>query len=305
MYDSSGRLLEAEIQKDGWPADKVGDGHGVRIWEQAPERHEIVLHNPGYHDLNFRAGGPLTITETGKQVPALGIFMEVRQVAISSDGNRAVIRSFAVTRYPGGGESGIGGENSAVELWDLDAGTRLTVLRVNNPQRRFDAVAFSPDSRTLAVIGVNGAAPNDLYLWDAMTGKFLRKIPDPGIQHGLLVFAPDSMTVFAIMSDRTIVFDLQSNRAVRTWKFRGASIRCIAISPDGRTLSSGGDDGQVRLWRTSDGEQVGAWNAQSSITAIVFSPSGATLATGAQDGSLRVWNMATIRSRLSALNLGF
>jgi WD40 repeat protein/tRNA A-37 threonylcarbamoyl transferase component Bud32 len=294
MYDNSGRLFEAEIQKDGWPVDKVGVGHDVRIWEQAPYRREILLHNPGYHDMNFRASNP----------KALGVFMEVRQVVISPDGHRAVIRSFAATRYPGGGEGS--GDDSAVELWDLDTGSRLTVLHVNNPQRRFDAVAFSPDSRALAVIGDNGAMPNDLYLWDAMTGKFLREIPDQGIQHGLLAFAPDSSTVFAIMFDRMIAFDLQSNRAVRTWKLHGESIHCIAISPDSRYLASGGDDGQIRLWRTSDGEPLGAWNAQSSaITAMAFSPSAASLATGAQDGSLRVWNMATIRSRLSALNLGF
>jgi WD40 repeat protein/tRNA A-37 threonylcarbamoyl transferase component Bud32 len=294
MYDNSGRLFEAEIQKEGWPVDKIGDGHGVRIWEQTPERREILLHNPGYHDMTFRAAN----------ARAPGVFMEVRQVVISPDGHRAVIRSFAVTRYPGHGENS--GDQSAVELWDLDSGTRLTVLRVENPQRRFDAVAFSPDGRTLAAIGYNGAAPNDLYLWDAVTGRFLREIPDQEIQNGLLVFAPDSNRVFAVMFDRMIAFDLQSNRVIRSWKLHGDSIRTVAVSPDGGYLASGGDDGEIRVWRTSDGAALGAWNAQSpGITAIAFSPSGATLATGAQDGSLRVWDMAAIRGRLSALNLGF
>jgi WD40 repeat protein len=108
------------------------------------------------------------------------------------------------------------------------------------------------------------------------------------------------------MFDRVIAFDLRPDGAIRTWKLHGESIRSVAVSPDGRFLASGGDDGEIRLWRTSDGEPLGAWIAQNSaITAVAFSPAGAALATGAQDGSLRVWNMAAIRSRLSALSPGF
>ncbi len=314
IYDTSGRLLEAEIQPDGWPAEKVGVGHGVRIWEQSPDKHEILLHNPGYKDMGLIPRGPQTmVTEVGKparKIPALGVFLKVAQIVISPDGRRAVIRSNPWTVYPGGGGSSGTNYPTILELWDLDTGNRLAVLRVKNPQRQLDAVAFSADSSRLAILGTNGTPPFDIYLWDAKTGHYLREISDPGINSGLLLFGPDSNTLFAVMPDRFIVFDMQSNRAIRTWPHHGESIGSIAISPDGSYLASGGEDGQLRLWRASDGEPLGAWGVQnepqrSAITALAFSPTGATLASGAQDGSLRVWNMAGIRSHLSALGLAF
>jgi len=64
------------------------------------------------------------------------------------------------------------------------------------------------------------------------------------------------------------------------------AVTALAISPNGQLLASGGNDGQVILWRTSTGRQLrnlrGALSPQQEpISAIGFSPNASYLVAGA------------------------
>ncbi|KAJ8583686.1 WD40 repeat-like protein [Rhizopogon salebrosus TDB-379] len=73
------------------------------------------------------------------------------------------------------------------------------------------------------------------------------------------------------------------------WKAEGGNIRVLALSPDGRTIACGREDGSVQQWNT-DGEMIErVWTGHSrSAMSLSWAPRGSHLASGSQDGTILI-----------------
>jgi WD40 repeat protein len=73
---------------------------------------------------------------------------------------------------------------------------------------------------------------------------------------------------------------------------------CLAFSPDGKVLASGGEDDRIRFWDPDTGKEVRTLEGHKRpVTCIAFSADGKWLASGSQDRDLRVWDVATGKER--------
>jgi WD40 repeat protein len=71
----------------------------------------------------------------------------------------------------------------------------------------------------------------------------------------------------------------------------------VAITPDGRTMATGGNSNAVRLWNITDPTHPVALGQPLPVHAditesVAFSPDGHTLAAGGNDAAIRLWNVS-------------
>ncbi len=77
-------------------------------------------------------------------------------------------------------------------------------------------------------------------------------------------------------------------------KGHSASVKALAISPDGKYLATGSRDRTAKLWDLRTGMEIRTYNGhEHTVNGIEFSPDGKLLATSSADKTFCVWNIAT------------
>jgi WD40 repeat protein len=115
----------------------------------------------------------------------------VFSAAISPDCTRAVISCYG---------------NDAVTVWDLDKGVEIRRFEAESGGHLANEVALSPDKRIIATAPrlVIGQTPCAIRLWDAESGRLLKRLP---AENGVfsLAFTPNSRRLISGMADSTVL----------------------------------------------------------------------------------------------------
>jgi WD40 repeat protein len=186
-----------------------------------------------------------------------------------------------------------------------------------------NAVALSEDGSLLATgssdgrfalgvrqAGAQGIGPGAVRLWDAQTGRLLRRLGDPAEQIMAVALAPDGRRVAAGGGSPdgkgvVHVWDAASGTPVWSAADHTAEVLAVAFAPDGSSLASAGADGLIQLRDPQRGSLVRTLSGHArGATALAFSVHGAILACGAGDGVTSIWDPRTGR-RIHALRPWF
>ena len=143
-----------------------------------------------------------------------------------------------------------------------------------------------------------------LHLWDASTGKLMRRVELPSVTLNSVAISPDNQLVATGSLDSQLrgvirLWDPQTLGLIRTLDGHSSHIQGLAFSPDGLCLASGSDDKSLRIWDVKTGEQLHRCEPQDRTSGYVFeiqfSPDGQKLlAAHARQGAI-VWSVNTGR----------
>lgn len=165
---------------------------------------------------------------------------------------------------------------------------------------RFDAVALSPDGRTLYAAGVSSDGGNgQVTPLDIATGRARRPIPVGGAPQELAV-TPDGHTLFALLANGRITpVDLATGRALAAVRAAGGAC-AMAVSPDGKTLYVGTNDNEIAVFGIANRHQRGTpitlpapVEGAGTPDAMTVAPDGKTLYVADSDDTVIPVNLAT------------
>jgi DNA-binding SARP family transcriptional activator/WD40 repeat protein len=202
----------------------------------------------------------------------------------------------------------LGGRTLAVstfgyaQLWDVQKerpeGPPLRARGVRETQ--LWAAAFSPDG---TMIATGGAAANFhkgvVFLWDVATGQLLARLPELDHVVGTVNFTPDNERLVATTGwdnrsggGTAVIWNIDESRVEETIEVDNTSAGPSDISNDGTTLVTGGWSGE-RLWKVSNGKQIGpTFIVPGTTNTVDLSRDGRTL-VAAGDGWVNMWDVAT------------
>lgn len=223
--------------------------------------------------------------ETGKEMWTFGKLFSA--VAFSPDG-----RYLAGANFKG-----------QTEMWEMKTGEPVRTFKgyTKEPVR---SVSFSPDGKNILT-----ARHGAIHLWDLSTASVKKTLKEGGkyflnansvkyLKNGKLILSAGRG------SSPLLLWDIESEKQIRTFETDPKNIICLALSPDERYVLTGGR-GALNLWDMETGKKIRSFDVHpGEINSVGFSPDSRYAFSAGFSEGIKIWEIESgkeIRSFTSLL----
>jgi WD40 repeat protein/predicted Ser/Thr protein kinase len=270
--------------------------------------HRILARQPqAFRAVAFRPDGKLVASVSGhlladdREQPELKLWDPATGKELRTlEGYAATLYSFGSLAFSPDGSRVAGSSRESIRVWEADSGKRLQTFPANDGNAWGNHPAFSPDGRCLAM-----ASGKTVRLWDLQTGKERAPAFEPHTEALTCVaFTPDGEGLVAgavaeevslFAPPTALVWEVKTGKRIRRWLHRGG-VHAVAVSPDGKSIASAGDDSLIRVWDVESKKEKWTLHGHTNaFSGVAFHPGGRWLFTCSYDGSIKVWDTAAGR----------
>ena len=292
-----GTGFQASLNRDGTVLATSEDrASAVRVWETRTGKEQFILdgHTDALCSIHFDPTGRYLVTASIDKTAKIWD-IEKREEIHTLKGHTGTVR--AARFSPDGKRVVTASHDKTARIWNPATGEELLCLKGHAFE--LSEAAFGPDGKKVVTSAI-GERPR---VWDAVTGNELAvcKVQHATNNHTHAIFSKDGQTVFSTAVDSHVVeaWSAETGEGVLTFRGHNANINVVVLSPDGKTLATGGalrDGVAIRLWDAETGRETGVLRGPAALVyGLSFSADGRLLAARGEDNRAFLWDVATGR----------
>jgi len=289
-------VYSMSLSPDGKTLATSGEDATIRLWDVQTGEQTAILrgHLAAILTVAFSPDGKLLASGGGSSYrsfdPTIRIWdiTTLKELAVLNLHSKSVRK---VVFSPDGKLLASGSEDKTAKIWNIAENKQIAELKGHI----FDvkSLAFSPDSKLLVTNGKTYG--EQARIWDISSKAELAALENSSYATSF-VFSPDAKVLIGAYEKKIKFWEVSSGKEINSVQAGEKDIYSLALSPDAKTLATGGANQYIKLWDASSAELKNTILIPSkkghkpTTQDLAFTPDNQHI-IGLSAGEIRLWRV--------------